>query len=505
MRFRCTIVANFTMRKRSASINPKNGRRGAAALPVNMRSMRPVFSGTTRTTDTIRATAAEEFPLLWRPRSAACALTGNCAQNGHAPRGRCGRFPFLVRPRFAPWALSAGILLGVVVFSPAAFSQNVMQGMGEGGTVRLLSSDSAVLETEDVKKDLPCTVTPVKPVLGFDLRFHAGYDISLPLRDLAGNGDQLTIVLKVTSDTTKDAPVYFSQRYNVPDIEADLKGDAWLQGGFDVGEGGYHVAWMMRDRLERVCSSSWDLTAALATRDQDIKPAIAANTIEESDREFFKQEPPVTRLNTEEPLKVKVLINFAPQKSAAAAMQPVDTSALVSILRSISREPRICKFSIVAFNMNDQRVVYKKEDADQIDFPALGKAVSSLKLGMVDYKKLADKHSETDFLTKLIQDELGRNDTDAVIFAGPKVMLDEAPPADSFKEITGISYPIFYMNYNLMPQQNPWRDAIGTVVRKLRGYEYTISRPRDLWQAWSDIMGRIVKLKLASASPASSQ
>ena len=61
------------------------------------------------------------------------------------------------------------------------------------------------------------------------------------------------------------------------------------------------------------------------------------------------------------------------------------------------------------------------------------------------------------------------------------------------------------MNYNLMPQQNPWRDSIGTVVKKLRGYEYTISRPRDLWTAWTDIMGRIVKLKLVATGPASSQ
>jgi hypothetical protein len=155
--------------------------------------------------------------------------------------------------------------------------------------------------------------------------------------------------------------------------------------------------------------------------------------------------------------------------------------------------------------MNDQRVVYRKDDADQIDFPELGKALASLKLGMVDYKKLSDKHSETDFLTKLIQYELGHNSADAVIFAGPKVNLDAEPPPDSFKEITGISYPVFYMNYVLTPQQNPWRDSIGTVVKKLRGYEYTISRPRDLWMAWSDIMGHIVKLKLVSAAPASSQ
>jgi hypothetical protein len=262
--------------------------------------------------------------------------------------------------------------------------------------------------------------------------------------------------------------------------------------------------WMMRDRMERVCSSSWDINAALLAKDQSIKMAIAAHAIEASNLEFFKEEPPVTRITTD-PLKVKVLINFAPQKSEAAAMQPIDTSALVSILRNISREPRICKFSVVAFNMNDQRVVYRKDDADQIDFPELGKALASLKLGMVDYKKLSDKHSETDFLTKLIQDELGHNNADAVIFAGPKVNLDAEPPPDSFKEITSISYPVFYMNYVLTPQQNPWRDSIGTVVKKLRGYEYTISRPRDLWMAWSDIMGHIVKLKLVSAAPASSQ
>jgi hypothetical protein len=398
-----------------------------------------------------------------------------------------------------------GVFISVAAFAPAAFPQNLMQGSGGGGTVQLLGSDAAVLETEDTKKDLPCTVTSIKPLLGFDLRFHSGYDITIPLREIAGSGDQLTIIFKVASDTAKDAPVYFSHRYNVPEIEQDARGDAYLQGGFDVGEGNYHVMWMMRDRMERVCSSSWDINAALVQKDQGIKMAIASHAIEASDAEFFKEEPPVTRILTGDPVKVKVLINFAPQKSAAAAMQPIDTSALVSILRNISREPRICKFSVVAFNMNDQRVVYRKDDADRIDFPELGKALASLKLGMVDYKKLSDKHSETDFLTKLIQDELGHNSADAVIFAGPKVLLEEDLPPDSFKDITSISYPVFYMNYILTPQQYPWRDSIGAVVKKLRGYEYTISRPRDLWTAWSDIMGHIVKLKLVSAMPASSQ
>src|SRR5580693_4680043 len=68
-----------------------------------------------------------------------------------------------------------------------------------GNALHMMNTDLAVLEARDVRKDLPCTVTPVKPVLGFDLRFHSGYDIALPLREIAGNGDLLTIIFRVTS------------------------------------------------------------------------------------------------------------------------------------------------------------------------------------------------------------------------------------------------------------------------------------------------------------------
>ncbi len=402
------------------------------------------------------------------------------------------------------------VILGGLMANPGRlFPQVLMRASTAGGTVQLIGNDGAVLDAGETRKDLPCTVTPVKPAIGFDLRFHSGYDIAIPLRELAGDGDILTVIFRVTSASAKGgpdlaSPAYFSQKYTVPDLEADASGDAYLGGGFDVGEGDYHVDWMMRDRIERICASSWDISASLSSRDQNMKLAIARNSIETSDQSFFKEEPSVTRI-ADSPLKVKILLNFAPQQGYASSMQPIDTSALISILRNISREPSICRFSVVAFNLNEQRIVYREDNSDRIDFPGLGKALSSLKLGIVDYKKLADPHSESAFLTKLIVDELGANDADAVIFAGPKVSLNENVPIDSLKELSSVSYPVFYMNYNLSPQQNPWRDPIGNVVKHLRGSEYTISRPRDLWTSWSDIMSRIVKLKLVPVGATSSQ
>ena len=65
-------------------------------------------------------------------------------------------------------------------------------------------------------------------------------------------------------------------------------------------------------------------------------------------------------------------------------------------------------------------------------------------------------------------------------------MLDASVPEDSLKPLTGIDYPVFYVNYALNPQAIPWRDSIGRAIRVFRGTEYTISRPRDLWFSMSE-------------------
>jgi len=378
-------------------------------------------------------------------------------------------------------------------------AQVLMPTSGPTGMVRLFTSDAAILEAGETRKDIPCTVTPVKPVLGFDMKFHAGYDVNVPLKDLAGSDNLLTMVFRVTPEDKKEEATYFSQRWNVPMIDADAGGNATLSGTFDVGEGKYHVDWLMRDRSERVCSFSWDADASLPSKDKQMSLDIAASRVQPAETEPFKPEAPVEREpNKQGPLNVKVIVNFAPQDSMSATLQPVDTNALISILRSIAREPRITRFSIVAFNMQEQRVIYREENASQIDFPAMGKALQSLNLGTVDLKRLSQKHGDSEFLTNFITQEIkaDKDAPDAVIIAGPKVMIDSSLQQDALKQIGDLKYPVFYMNYNLNPQANPWRDAIGVAVKALKGIEYPISRPRDLFYAWTEIIGRIVKLKV---------
>jgi hypothetical protein len=354
----------------------------------------------------------------------------------------------------------------------------------------------AILETREVRKDLPCTVTPGKPDLGFDLRFHTGYDVTFPLSDISGSENQLTVLFRVTPDAHKDDPIYFVQHLHVPQIEENAKGDANLTGLFDVGEGSYHVDWLMRDRSERVCSFYWDSEANLPQKDKSMELALPAGTVERASLEQFTEDPPVERAPAA-PMNIKVLVNFAPQFMDSTALRPIDTMALVTMLRRISREPQFGKFSLVAFNIQEEKVLYRQTSADKFDFPALGEAVKKIKLGTVDLKRLSQKHGEMEFLADLIKKEVSSGDhPDAVIFAGPKIMLDDAVPEDQLKPFAAdVDFPVFYMNYNLDPHAAPWKDSVSHAVKLFRGTEYTITRPRDLWFAVSEMVSRIVKSK----------
>lgn len=414
------------------------------------------------------------FARLW-------SLTGKF--NISFPAGRLSRF------------LAAGLILLSLAPRPAR-SQLMMKPADPGEQVTPLPSDLAVLESSDERKDLPCTVTPSKAEIGFDLRFHAGYDVSVPLSELAGETQLLTVVFRVYPEGDRDRAKYFVERFETPQIADGAKGDALLQGGVDLGEGAYHVDWLMRDREEHVCSSNWEVDAQIQAKDKPMQLFLGPKQIAQSLPEPFVNDGSRPAPHAGGDLNIKLLVNFAPQDAQSAALQRSDTDALVSILKTLERDPHVGHISLVAFNMEQSRVVYRQETSDQIDLPALGHALSDVKLGTVAVTRLGEKHSETTFLEGLIERELTPSShPDAVIFAGPKAMLDADVPEDDLRRIGSVEYPVFYMNYNLNPQAVPWKDSISHAIRAFKGTEYTISRPRDLWVSTTEMVGRIVRSK----------
>ncbi len=372
-------------------------------------------------------------------------------------------------------------------------AQQIMGESGAGDDVRLIQTDLAALELDENRKDLPCNVTPVrKATLGFDLHMHAGYGVTIPLRELAGDGNRLTIIFRVTPQQESAQPVFFTQYFRVPPIEADARGETYLEGSFDMGEGVYKVDWLMRDVSERLCTYHWEVEATLPERDKDIALTLAPGEVAVSRYEVFEEDQPVTRASPDNGINVKVLVNFAPPNPNAAVLQPLDRNALLSIVRNIARDPRISKFTLVAFNLQERRVIFRQDEASRIDYEGLRAALESLNLGTIDVGRLSQRNGEALFLAELLQREVTEaKGVDAIVFAGPKALLSQNVSSEDLRKIGPLPFPLFYLNYNLFPEVIPWRDAIGNVVRFFKGTEYTITRPRDMWRAVGEMISRI--------------
>src|SRR5262245_15720641 len=138
--------------------------------------------------------------------------------------------------------MNASVIV-LLLFPATLCSQILIEGLGPGGTRRLLPVDAAALDIRETLTSLPCAVTPIRPELGYDLVFRAGFEARIRRRDLAGDGNTLTTIFRVTSVGDPNRPVYFEQKWGVPPIEENAGGAASLQGTFKVGEGDYHVDW----------------------------------------------------------------------------------------------------------------------------------------------------------------------------------------------------------------------------------------------------------------------
>ncbi len=392
--------------------------------------------------------------------------------------------------------LRRGVLLAVVGSAAGGWGQSRL-----GREVRLQYADMAVLESSESHEDLSCKVAPEKPYLGFDMRFHAYYRVTVPIKVFADAGGWLQVVMRVRPTGDREQLVYLANRLAVRDFPSAAKGQGLLAGGFDLGLGRYQVDWLMRDGRGRICSSHWKLEASLGAG-KDLPLTLAPNMV------TGREEGPSADERAFEgsavtPLHVKVLLNLSPARPQESILKPQDAAVLLSILRGISREPGVSRFSLVAFNLQAQKIIYREESADKIDFAALSKAAQLPSAGTVNYRLLRDSQSETHFVTTLFTDHLGTQTgpLDAVIIIGRKVTLEKKVPLDQLKTAGWAPYPIFYLNYSPNPFDEPFADAIGSVLKAYKGaLAYNIVLPRDLGVALKDMLLRILKRRASEAA-----
>jgi hypothetical protein len=186
-------------------------------------------------------------------------------------------------------------------------------------------------------------------------------------------------------------------------------------------------------------------------------------------------------------------VNFDPQVPSSARLEDRDVESLVTILRRIGRDPRV-QTSIIACSLEAQQIFYQ-EDKSPIDLPALGEALKSVKFGMVDAKRLASSNRPGDFESDLIREQLKTEKPDALIVLGRKQAGGAKVSKESLDSLENSSTPSFYFSYNGDQQPPLAQDPISSIIKRLRGLEYRLDRPKDLFNAWSEVMLKIVHTK----------
>ena len=415
------------------------------------------------------------------------------------------------------------VLFSAVLAVAAGNAQTLARAAIGGEQVHLFNTDKAVLSSGQRRTDFPCSVTPLPPQLGFDLEFLAKHLVKLPLNALTGDGTTIRVLFRVQPLDGKQRDYYFSDRYRVPPIEEGKRGDVTVEEKYKLGPGRYQLDWLMRDGAERVCSTRWQVKTPSLEDLEGLAATGVPYSVSAYPKEIFGEDPPIRRARVRDLLHLKLLVNFTPTDLSEFRLREYDLRNIVSILRAIAHEPRFGTFSLVAFNMQEERLIFEERNVPRIDFPSLGEAVESIRGDVVDVTQLQDHESGPRFLTELLQNHLGsleaepdaarfltellqnhlgpqEAEPDAVIIVGPKISLEGRIPRKVLREAGRVNCPVFYLSYDRTPQAHPWRDAIGSALRVYKGREYIIATPKDLGRAMNSMIGQLTAKAKAVSS-----
>jgi hypothetical protein len=391
-----------------------------------------------------------------------------------------GRREIVVKPRIR----AALLLFSVFLCSVSALSQVPLEGADASKVNHILDS----LPSHDTLK---CTIHEWKPFLDFSFRFEAGYFVRCPFDEFGGHESRVAAYTRVIPQG--GSPVIMADLLLVPAVPPEviaktnlksLHAELDMSGGFAVGEGAYQVDVLVTDNQNRFCRKRWSFKAERSRRQVDIPVTLEAKSVT-----HIWPDPWDGKLAEHGTgYRVTILLDAMPMNPRESKLRVWDRAFLMQSLRSVLQHLPCESVRLVAFNLDQQKELFRQEHFDSESFRELSRVLRTTELGTVSYKALQRGPQALSFVSELVKKELASpQHSDVVIFLGPTVAASQKVS----ENFANYAHPrFFYFEYFPFPGA-AFPDSIQHLISALQGTTYQVHSPADFGKAMQKMLAQL--------------
>lgn len=261
------------------------------------------------------------------------------------------------------------------------------------------------------KNTLECQQVSLSRVsyLGFDLRYHAGFYLMLPL---SPGGGRLEARIRVIPRT--GAPVLLAEYFDIPPVSQALSNlpqpaagpiMASIGGTFLTGPGKYKAELLLISPDNKTFFKRWTFrTEPSSGFVGPMKPNAVGEVLPR--RWDGKLNPRGIRLT--------LLLNATSRSASQAELW--DYQFLLTMVRTVLEQLPCRSLRVVAFNLDQEAELFRRDGFSVEEWDDLEAALKGVQLSTIDYRKLRPS-SRAEFLTHLVEDETSAS-ADAVLLLG---------------------------------------------------------------------------------------
>jgi hypothetical protein len=275
-----------------------------------------------------------------------------------------------------------------------------------------------------------------------------------------------------------------------------------FSGGFSMGEGTYRVDLLVIDSSTRVLKKRWEVKAARNHDERNVQVAMPPMTVSS----LYNRSWDGKMAADGKGMRVTILLDAAPRDPRATRLRAWDRAMLIDSVSSILRQIPTESVRLVAFNLDQQRELFRDDQLDRPGLMRLSRSLRELELGTVSYGTLKNHHGWAAMLSGLTNQETAAEEpSDVVIFLGPMIRNGEKIPAELFT--AGKSRRPHFYYFEFLPmwhRGSEFPDAIVHVTAACGGTTLKIHTPGELGQAIQKLLDQTHKEQLRQPFPLSS-